>query len=130
MLNHIVISGRLIRDPDLRSTQNGTAVASFCLAVDRDFKSQDGSRDADLINCIAWRKTAEFVDQYFIKGQQAIVSGRLQVRTYTDRDGAKRTATEVVAESVYFAGPKPKESTAPVEGGQFEDAEDDGDLPF
>ena len=106
MLNHITIAGRLTVDPELRRTQNGIAVVSFTLAVDRDFKAQNGGRETDFISVVAWRNTAEFVDQYFGKGRMAIVSGRLQVRSYTDKEGGKRTVYEVVADSVYFGGDK------------------------
>ena len=103
MLNKIFIMGRLTRDPELRRTQTGTPVASFSLAVDRDFKNkQTGERETDFINVVAWRQTAEFISRYFTKGRMAVVEGRLQIRPYTDRDGNKRTAAEVVADSVYF----------------------------
>lgn len=105
MLNHIAIMGRLVRDPELRRTGNGIAVASFCVAVDRDF-SGDGQKEADFINCVAWRKTGEFVSRYFTKGKLIAVSGRLQMRSYTDKDGKKRTAAEVVADHCYFGGSK------------------------
>ena len=103
MLNKIFLQGRLVADPELRHTQQGTPVASFRLAVDRDFKSQStGERGADFINIVAWRSTAEFVSRYFNKGRMALVEGRLQMREYTDRDGNRRYATEVVADNVYF----------------------------
>ena len=106
MLNHIIIMGRLTRDPELRYTQSQTPVASFSLAVDRDFKNQDGSKDTDFIDCVAWRATAEFVSKYFTKGSMAVVSGRLQLRDWTDRDGGKRRSAEVVADNVYFGESK------------------------
>lgn len=107
-LNHIVLMGRLTRDPELRRTQNGISVTSFTLAVDRDFSGRDGGqKETDFIDCIAWRNTAEAVSNYLAKGRQAVVSGRLQVRTWKDKDGSTRKATEVVAENVYFAGSKP-----------------------
>ena len=107
MLNKIFIMGRLTRDPELRHTQTGTAVASFTLAVDRDFKDKEtGEKKADFINVVAWRSTAEFVSRYFTKGRMAVVEGRLQIRDYTDRDGNKRTAAEVVADNVYFGDSK------------------------
>lgn len=107
MLNQITIAGRLTRDPELRHTANGTAVASFALAVDRDYTSKDGGeRETDFIDVVAWRGTAEFVRKYFTKGQMAIVSGRLQIRPWTDDKGTKRRSTEVVAEHVYFSGSK------------------------
>ena len=107
MLNHIVLMGRLTRDPELRSTQTGVPVVSFRLAVDRDFGSRDGGeKQTDFIDITAWRNTAEFVNKYFTKGRMAIVSGRLQVREWTDRDGNKRTTPEVVADNVYFGDSK------------------------
>jgi single-strand DNA-binding protein len=103
MLNHITIMGRLTRDPELRRTGSGIAVASFCLAVDRDFNPKDGGeKETDFIDCTAWRSTGEFVSKYFTKGSMAIVSGRLQIRTWTDKDGNKRRNAEVVADNVYF----------------------------
>lgn len=107
MLNTITIMGRLVRDPELRRTPSGVAVASFCLAVERDFADkQSGERETDFIDCHAWRGTAEFVAKHFSKGSMAIVSGRLQIRNYTDKDGNKRRAAEVVADSVYFGDSK------------------------
>ena len=103
MLNHITIMGRLTRDPELRRTGSGVAVASFSLAVDRDFgKNENGERETDFIDCVAWRQTGEFVSKYFTKGRMAVVSGRLQIRSWTDKDGNKRRSAEVVAENVYF----------------------------
>ena len=106
MLNQIVLLGRLTRDPELRRTGSGTAVTSFTLAVDRDYKDADGERGVDFIECVAWRATAEFVAKYFAKGQLAAVSGRLQLRDWTDKEGAKRRTAEVVVASCYFAGSK------------------------
>ena len=107
MLNKIFIMGRLTRDPELRHTQTGTAVASFTLAVDRDFKDRStGERGTDFINVVAWRQTGEFVSRYFTKGRMAVVEGRLQMRDWTDKDGNKRTAAEVVADNVYFGDSK------------------------
>ena len=104
MLNHIVIMGRLARDPELRHTQSGVAVASFRLAVDRDFKDKNtGERATDWIDVVAWRGTGEFVSRYFAKGRMAVVEGRLQMRDWTDKDGNRRTSAEVVADNVYFA---------------------------
>ncbi len=103
MLNHIVIMGRLTRDPELRRTGTGVAVASFTLAVDRDFSPRDGGeRETDFIDCVAWRQTGEFVSKYFTKGRMAVVSGRLQIRGWTDKDGNKRRTAEIVADNVYF----------------------------
>lgn len=130
MLNQIVIMGRLGKDPELRRTQSGVAVATFNVAVDRDFKDKaTGQRATDWITCVAWRSTAEFVEKYFAKGSQVLVAGRLQMREWTDKDGNKRISAEVQAENVYFAGAK-------TEGGQRELPEfevmddDDPDLPF
>jgi len=107
MLNHIVIMGRLTRDPELRRTGTGIAVASFTLAVDRDFgKNENGERETDFIDCVAWRQTGEFVSKYFTKGRMAVVSGRLQIRGWTDKDGNKRRTAEVVADNVYFGDSK------------------------
>ena len=107
MLNHITIMGRLTRDPELRRTGTGVAVTSFCLAVDRDHNPKDGGeKETDFIDCTAWRGTGEFVSKYFTKGSTAIVSGRLQIRNYTDKDGNKRRAAEVVADHVYFGDSK------------------------
>ena len=107
MLNHIVIMGRLTRDPELRRTGSGIAVASFSLAVDRDFGNREsGERETDFIDCVAWRQTGEFVSKYFTKGRMAVVSGRLQIRPWTDKDGNKRRSAEVVADNVYFGDSK------------------------
>ena len=107
MLNHIVIMGRLTRDPELRRTGSGVAVASFSLAVDRDFAPKDGGeRETDFIDCVAWQRTGEFVSKYFTKGRMAVVSGRLQIRSWTDKDGNKRRSAEVVADNVYFGDSK------------------------
>lgn len=145
MLNHIVIMGRLGRDPDLRHTQTGTSVASFTLAVDRDFKDKNtGERATDWIDVVAWRQTGEFVSRYFSKGRMAVVEGRLQMREWTDKEGNKRRSAEVVADNVYFGdskrdGDSANTSTGYQEPGygvphgqdQFSEiADDDGDLPF
>ena len=148
MLNRIILMGRLTRDPELRHTQQGTPVASFTLAVDRDFKGRDGGeRATDFIDIVAWRNTADFVSKYFTKGRMAVVEGRLQIRDWTDRDGGKRRTAEVIADNVYFGDSKRDgESSggsysrvsahAPVDygmpvGDQFAElADDDGDLPF
>ena len=152
MLNHIVIMGRLARDPELRRTQTGTPVASFRLAVDRDFKDKStGERSTDWIDVVAWRQTAEFVSRFFTKGRMAVVEGRLQTRDWTDREGGKRVATEIVADNIYFgdskrdgagdygSAPSPSYS-APAAGGYGSPAgghsdfaeigEEDGELPF
>ena len=115
MLNHITIMGRLTRDPELRRTGSGVAVTSFTLAVDRDFSPRDGGeRETDFIDCVAWRQTGEFVSKYFAKGRMAVVSGRLQIRSWNDKDGNKRRTAEVVADNVYFG-----EGKRDSEGGSF-----------
>ena len=107
MLNHITIMGRLTRDPELRRTGSGVAVASFSVAVDRDFGGRDGGeKETDFIDCVAWRQTGEFVSKYFTKGRMIVVSGRLQIRSWTDKDGNKRRTAEVVADNVYFGDSK------------------------
>lgn len=125
MLNRIIIMGRMTKDPELRRTNGGTAVASFSLAVDRDMKNQDGSRSTDFIDCVAWKGAAEFVSKYFGKGRMAVVDGRLQMRDWTDRDGNKRRTAEVVVSSIYFGDSK-KESSEQ----EFREIDDGGDLPF
>ena len=143
MLNKIILMGRLGRDPEKRYTQNGTPVASFSLAVDRDFKDKaTGEKATDWINVTAWRQTAEFVCRYFTKGRLAVVEGRLQMRDYTDRQGNKRRAAEVVADNVYFADSKSSSAPPPSEGNadeavlpqnpgaDFRELEDEGELPF
>ena len=152
MLNHITIMGRLTRDPELRYTQSQTPVASFTLAVDRDFGSRDGGeKQTDFIDCVAWRQTAEFVSKYFAKGRMAVVEGRLQIRDWTDKDGGKRRSAEVVADNVYFGDSKRDSAgddraapaygapasgyaapAAPVGGHSdfAEIGEEDGELPF
>lgn len=107
MLNHITIMGRLTRDPELRRTGSGIAVASFTVAVDRDFGGRDGGeKETDFIDCVAWRQTGEFVSKYFTKGSMIVVSGRLQIRNWTDKEGNKRRSAEVVADNVYFGESK------------------------
>lgn len=133
MLNHIVIMGRLAKDPELRRTQSGTAVTSFRLAVDRDFKDKaTGQRATDWIDCVAWRGTAEFVEKYFSKGSLAVVSGRLQMRDWTDKDGNRRISAEVQVDSIYFGGANKRDEGAA--GGarepEFEELDDDSSLPF
>ena len=110
MLNHITIMGRLTRDPELRRTGSGIAVASFTVAVDRDFSGRDGGeKETDFIDCVAWRQTGEFVSKYFTKGSMIVVSGRLQIRNWNDKDGNKRRSAEVVADNVYFGESKRSE---------------------
>lgn len=118
MLNHIIIMGRLTRDPELRRTGSGIAVASFTLAVDRDFAPKDGGeKETDFIDCVAWRQTGEFVSKYFSKGRMAVVSGRLQIRNWTDKDGNKRRSAEIVADNVYFGDSKRDSESAGSFGG-------------
>lgn len=140
MLNHIVLMGRLTRDPELRRTGSGIAVASFTLAVDQDYtSSQDGKRGVDFIDVVAWRHHGEFVSKYFTKGQMAVVSGRLSIRNWTDSEGSKRRNAEVVADNVYFAGSKPGGNNSNQQAAQYEAPvqqdftmleDDDSDLPF
>ena len=134
MLNKIFLMGRLTRDPDLRKTKSGTPVASFSLAVDRDYKGQGGERETDFIDCTAWRGTAEFVSNYFTKGRMAVVEGRLQVTDYKDRDGNSRRSWTVVADNVYFGDSKRVSGSdtgaAPPEDLQELPEEEKGDLPF
>ena len=150
MLNRIILMGRLTRDPELRHTQTGTPVASFSLAVDRDFKDKTtGEKSTDFIDIVAWRQTAEFVSRFFTKGRMAVVEGRLQIRDWTDKDGGKRRSAEVVADNVYFGDSKRdgaadygapaysapmggRASAAPMDSHSdfAEIGEEDGDLPF
>lgn len=143
MLNRIILMGRLTRDPEKRHTQNGTAVASFALAVERDFKEQGSDkRPTDFVDIVAWRQMADFVCKYFSKGRMAVVEGRLQVRDWADKDGNKRRSAEVVADNIYFGDSKkdagtssgsnaPESSMPPPSGPQFEEqTDDDGELPF
>ena len=107
MLNHITLMGRLVRDPELRRTGSGVAVASFRIAVDRDYSPKDGGeRKADFIDCVAWRQTGEFISKYFTKGRMIVVDGRLEMRDWTDKDGNKRTSAEVVVANAYFGDSK------------------------
>ena len=140
MLNHIVLQGRLCRDPELRRTGNGIAVASFTLACDRDFGSREsGGKETDFIDIVAWRNTAEFVSRHFARGRMAVVSGRLQIRSWNDKDGGKRRSAEVVAENVYFGdsrwdaqdGGFSSGCSAPAPTSDFAVLEDDdSELPF
>lgn len=137
MLNKIVLMGRLTRDPELRRTDSGTAVASFSLAVDRDFKSKSGEKETDFIEVVAWRKTAEFVSEYFAKGRLAVVEGRLQIRDWTDKDGCKRRVAEVVADNIYFGDSKRSEriethdeGTVGISGFTELPVDDSDDFPF
>ena len=156
MLNRIILMGRLTRDPELRHTQTGTPVASFSLAVDRDFKDKTtGEKSTDFIDIVAWRQTAEFVSRFFTKGRMAVVEGRLQNRDWTDKEGNKRRTTELIVDNAYFGDSKPKEDGSgepPAYGGDpmartpasdgsgfgvppgfapdFGDVDEGGELPF
>lgn len=145
MLNKVFLQGRLVADPELRKTQQGTPVASYRLAVDRGYKGKDpNAQSADFVNIVSWRNTAEFVCKYFTKGRMMLVEGRLQIRDYTDKDGNRRVAAEVVTDNVYFCdsrkddsgtssgggyGP-PSSSWVPNGGGFAELSDNDGELPF
>lgn len=129
MLNCTIIMGRMTREPELRYTQSKTPVATFTLAVDRDFSGRDGGeKQTDFIDCVAWRSTAEFISKYFHKGSMTVVDGKIQVRNWTDHDGAKRRNFEIVADSVYF-GEKKRENTSGVSA-EYQYEEEYGDLPF
>lgn len=142
-MNKAFVMGRLTADPDLRHTQSGVAVATFRLAVSRDFKDKDGERKADFFNVVCWRATAEFVSKWIAKGNMVVVVGRLQNRDYTDKDGNKRTITEIISENVYPAESRKRddteqtyqaggdtEQTYPAGGEQFGEISDSEDLPF
>ena len=140
MLNKIILMGRLTRDPELRHTQSGKAVASFTLAVDRDTKDQNGERGVDFIDCTAWSGTAELISKYFAKGRMAVVVGRLNIEDWTDREGIKRRSSKVKVDQVYF-GESKKDTQAPAYAasygagygephGGFVEVDDDGKLPF
>ena len=141
MLNKIILMGRLVRDPELRSTNTGRAVASFTLAVDRDFKGQDGEKATDFVDVTAWGQTASFVSKYFTKGRMAVVEGRLESRKWVDRDGRNRVSWGVVANSVYFGdsqrdavpaseGNAPEDAAPPPAEPDFKELDNDGELPF
>lgn len=145
MLNKVILMGRITADPELKQTPNGVSVTTFSLAVERSYSGKGTERQTDFINCVAWRNTAEFISRYFTKGKMMAVEGSLQVRSYEDRNGNKRTATEVVVDQAHFAGDsgasKPQQPTTPTpaapisfSNGSFEDFEeldDNGeDLPF
>ena len=130
-MNKVMLIGRLTKDHEMRYTQSGSAVASFTLAVNRRFANQNGEREADFINCVAWQKSAEFVANYFKKGQQMALEGRLQVRTYDGNDGQRRWVTEVVADQIEFVGSKNNNASAGSSLGLGEEIVfDDNDLPF
>ena len=135
MLNHIVVMGRLTRDPELRKTPAGISVTSFSVAVDRDFAQQDGQKETDFIDVVAWRNTAEFAAKYFTKGRMAVVSGRLQIRNWEDKEGNKRRTAEILAENIYFGDSKKDDaanSTSAQSGGftpNFGDPQPGGFVP-
>lgn len=135
MLNHIEIMGRFTRDPELRRTGSGTAVASFTLACERDFKNQDGTKDCDFIDCVAWKNTAEFIEKSFTKGRLAVVCGSLQIRTWKDKDGNNRKTAEVIVSNIYFADSRPANGAqSPIANPENEDyavmEDEDAVLPF
>lgn len=140
MLNKIFIMGRLTRDPELRTTNSGTSVASFSLAVDRNYKGADGEKETDFIDCVAWRQTAEFAAKYFTKGRMAVVEGRLQIRPWTDKEGNNRRSAEVIVDNMYFGdskrdgdtgGARPASGPVNVSANDWQEVdEDEGDLPF
>ena len=137
MLNHITLMGRLTRDPELRRTGSGTAVASFTIAVDRDFSGKDSEKKTDFIDCVAWRQTGEFISKYFTKGRMIVVDGRLEMRDWTDKDGNKRRSAEAIVENAYFGDSKSDRSnnataaTSPAPVTDFAVLEDDdAQLPF
>lgn len=132
MLNRIEVQGRLVRDPELRRTQNGVAVTSFTLAVERDYCETGKEREVDFIDCTAWRGTAEMIDKYFSKGRMMIVAGRLQIRNWQDKDGNKRRSAEIVAENVYFGDSKPQsgQSQQAAQSAEFSQLPDSTPVPF
>lgn len=138
MLNHIVLMGRLTRDPELRQTGSGISVASFTIAVDRDYAAQGAEKETDFVDIVAWRGTADFVSKYFAKGRMAVVSGRLQIRDWQDKEGNKRRSAEVVADNIYFGeskkdsqGSSSTQSDEPAQSTDFAPLDDDdSELPF
>lgn len=140
MLNKIFIMGRLTRDQELRTTNSGTSVASFSLAVDRNYKGADGEKETDFIDCVAWRQTGEFSAKYFTKGRMAVVEGRLQIRPWTDKEGNNRRSAEVIVDNMYFGdskrdgdtgGARPASGPVNVSANDWQEVdEDEGDLPF
>ena len=133
MLNKIMLQGRIVNDIDVKTTPGGASVCTFRIAVDRDFKNQNGQKETDFVTIVAWKNTAEFVYKYFGKGRMILLEGRLQMRNWTDKDGNKRTAAEVVAENVYFSDSKKDEGSysAPATGGWTEmDGGNEDGLPF
>lgn len=123
MLNHIVIMGRLTRDPEIRRTGSDIPVSNFTVAVDRDLKNKNGEYETDFIDCVAWRKAAELIGRYFRKGSMIVVSGRLQLRDWTDKDGGKRRSAEIIADNVYFGESKRKEDQSARPQSGFQDTQ-------
>ena len=139
MLNKIFIMGRLTRDPELRTTNSGTPVASFALAVDRNYKGADGEKETDFIDCVAWRHAGEFAAKYFTKGRMAVVEGRLQIRPWTDKEGNNRRSAEVIVDNMYFGdskrdgdtgGARPASGPVNVSANEWGEVEDEEDMPF
>lgn len=132
MLNKVVLMGRFTKDPELRATAGGVSVSSFALAVDRDYSGQNGEKETDFIDCVAWKGTAEFVSKYFKKGSMAVVEGRLQIRPYETTDGQKRRAAEVNVNNIYFGESKREQSETPAADlpSPVSSVGDDEDLPF
>ena len=132
MLNEVIVMGRLTKEPEIRYTQSQTAVASFTLAVDRDYQVQGAEKQTDWIECVAWKQSAEFIQKYFHKGSMAVIKGRLQTRTWKDNNDNNRKSTEVLVEHIYFGENKKKDDSAPTEDApQFAECEDDSeDFPF
>ena len=132
MLNTCTIMGRFVRDPELRTTSGGKSVTSFTIACDRDFRGADGERVADFIDCVSWNATAEFISRNFAKGKMAVVTGSLQFRDWTDKNGNKRKSAEIQVSNIYFADSKKDEYTVPQQSNEFQEIEDEepGNLPF
>jgi single-strand DNA-binding protein len=129
MLNKIVVMGRMVATPELRTTPTGTSVTNFTIACDRDYTPSNGNKETDFIDVVAWRSTAEFASKYFSKGRMAVVEGRLQMREWKDKDGNNRKIAEIVADNIYFGDSKKNESANTSEGWS-DIADDDGDFPF
>ena len=129
MYNLAIIIGRICATPELRTTPNGTSVCSFTVAVDRAFKNADGERVTDFINCVAYRNNAEFISKFFHKGSPIGLQGNIQTRSYTDKEGSKRTVTEIVVDKAFFTGSKEKTAVEVESHVQSEFGESD-DLPF
>lgn len=130
MLNKVILMGRMVRDPELKSTPQGVSTLSFSIAVDRNFVREGEERKADFINCVAWRKTAEFISKFFPKGKMIALTGEIQTRDWDKPDGGKGYATEVIVSEVYFAGDKKDETPTPAITPDNVLMADDSDLPF